>query len=177
MFRRAVFTIWVVLVSAVSAAAQDHGTVGLSMGFPTSVGVIFHATDKVAIRPEVNFRRTSVDVDVFGIESTRSTTQWTFALSGLFYVKNWDRLRTYVSPRYSYDRGTFSDEASGNDSSGSVHAFAGSFGAQYSLDRRFNIFGEVGFGYASADADLDDVDGASRSWNTRSAVGVILYFK
>ena len=41
-----------VLAACGTASAQDHGPVGITMAFPTSIGAIFHATDKVAIRPE-----------------------------------------------------------------------------------------------------------------------------
>src|SRR3972149_2170786 len=35
--------------------AQERGQVGLTMGFPTSAGLIWHATDRIAVRPEITF--------------------------------------------------------------------------------------------------------------------------
>ena len=43
--------------------AQDKGDVGISMGYPASVGVVFHMTDSVALRPEISFTHISSDSD------------------------------------------------------------------------------------------------------------------
>ena len=37
-----------------SANAQDNPRVGLTMGYPTSIGVLWHVTDRIAIRPEID---------------------------------------------------------------------------------------------------------------------------
>ena len=36
-----------------TAGAQGAGKAGVTMGYPASIGVIWHASDKVAIRPEL----------------------------------------------------------------------------------------------------------------------------
>src|SRR5438128_1230854 len=50
--------------AASSAAAQDHGRVGLVIGYPAAAGVILHVSDRVAVRPDVSFSQTSQDIAV-----------------------------------------------------------------------------------------------------------------
>ena len=42
-------------------AAQDAGKVGLTMGYPSSVGVIWNVAGRVALRPEITLSRMSGD--------------------------------------------------------------------------------------------------------------------
>ena len=39
-------------LAAAPAAAQEKGNVGITMGFPASVGLLWHATEKIAVRPD-----------------------------------------------------------------------------------------------------------------------------
>jgi predicted porin len=62
----------------------------------------------------------------------------------------------------------------------------GLFGAEYSLHKRFSVFGEVGFGYttssskskSSPPSPIDDLiaGGSAHGWSTRTGAGVIFYF-
>lgn len=96
---------------------------GVTMGYPSSVGVIWHVAERFAIRPEVSFS-TSTDENPISTSVTfsgdsgssssssgsRSTsTGVDVGLSALFYIGKWGALRAYVAPRfvYSRDRGTF----------------------------------------------------------------------
>ena len=40
------------LCGVTGAAAQDGGKAGITMGYPASIGILWHAGDRVAIRPE-----------------------------------------------------------------------------------------------------------------------------
>ena len=159
------------------AAAQEAGKVGVTMGFPESVGVVWHVTENLALRPEVSFRWSSAEV----LGSEGDTTVLTTGLSALFYIGRWDSLATYVSPRYSFSRtsstqtGLFGGEQT---TTSRTHLFSGSFGAQYWLGDRFSAFGELGFGYTRGLAGPSDEDDRSRidAFGTRSAVGVVFYF-
>ena len=65
-----------------------------------------------------------------------------------------------------------------------MYSFAGMFGAQYSLGRRFAAFGEVGLSYARQNGLATTTVGPLTSTitnhgnaiGTRTGVGVILYF-
>jgi hypothetical protein len=100
-----------------------------------------------------------------------------------------DALRTYVSPRWAYvhDSTAISSEypdIGGYGSTGSGHLISGSFGAEYTLGRKFSAFGEVGMEFTRTVVTPDDhtarLFGAgqsvSRTLGRRSAAGVILYF-
>src|SRR5882762_4130449 len=106
------------------------------MGFPASIGVIFRATDKVAIRPEFSFSRNTTEGT-----TTTSTDGWSIGtgISALFYVASHDRVRTYVSPRVTYSRITLTSSAlvasalsTSLKSTATTWGGAGSFGVQYS---------------------------------------------
>ena len=69
--RAAVLVLPVLFVAQSAALAQDKGDVGISMGYPVAVGVVFHLTDSVALRPEISFTHISSDSDSgFGDIST-----------------------------------------------------------------------------------------------------------
>ena len=166
-------TAFLALVLTTPVAAQEAGKVGVTMGFPESVGIIWHATDRVAVRPEFSFGWSSTDNDLFESDGT----SFGAGLSALFYVRKWDSLATYVSPRYTFTRSTRSFEGPFTDGEADAtsHLVSGSFGAQYWLGDRFSAFGEIGLGYSrSNDGDEDGSTGSSLS--TRSSVGVVFYF-
>jgi hypothetical protein len=169
------------LPSRASAQTTDH-PVGITMGYPASIGLIWHISDRVAVRPELAFSHLHGESESSSGFDAESDT-WTLAVgaSALIYVGEWDRLRAYVSPRYSYARAKSSSDSSSpfdvSDAKTTTHSFAGYFGAQYALSDRFSAFGEVGFG-------LTDQTGTtslgtrltSTIWSTRTGVGVIFYF-
>jgi hypothetical protein len=174
---------------ATAAAAQDSGQVGLTMGYPAAVGVIYHVTDHLAVRPEFTASRASTDSSS---PLVRNGTTWSLGVgvSGLFYVSKWDNLRAYVSPRftYSHDKNSIESEVlipigqpAGQtivvESTGKAYSLSGSFGVQYSLSHKFGIFGETGLAYTHT--ILDDAVGTtikSDGWGSRTGAGVIFYF-
>jgi hypothetical protein len=187
---------------ASAASAQDAGQVGITMGYPGSIGVMWHITDAVAVRPDFDFRATSesgrTDASSIGI-----------GISGLWYFARHDALAMYVAPRYLYSRSTSETQISlpqnlpgisigigtvpSFTSTLTTHSLVGSFGAQYAIHKRFGIFGEAGFGYSQSNlpsttirfdsglgitnpvANVDDT--TVHTWATRTAAGVILYFR
>jgi len=173
---RSVLGLLFVLTASGTAAAQEHGAVGLTMAFPAAIGVIFHATDKVAVRPEFTFNHNSTEL------TTLDATSWSVGtgVSALFYLRTQDRVQTYVSPRFSYTHsesnaaGTTAIPGSSSNGTG----FSGSFGAQYSPSAKFSVFGEVGVGYtrSTTKSDLTGSDLMTSSWGTRAGVGIIVYF-
>jgi hypothetical protein len=169
-----------IMVGAARADAQEKGQVGITMGYPAAVGVLWHVSGRVAIRPEFSFTRNENSSS--GILSS-GTTFWSLGtgVSALFYTPVRDNLRTYVSPRLSYSRTRGDSDITRSTSTS--YSFAGSFGAQYSLGRRFGVFGEVGFAYGRSEGSTATelltqtrVTSHSDSIGTRSGAGVVLYF-
>ncbi len=104
-----------VLCGPSSASAQDPGAIGLTMGYPSAVGVIWHVAERFAIRPEVSFATSTTDTpslvgtigggtSVSTSGSTTSSSAIGIGISGLFYLGKWDALRAYVAPRVQYSR-------------------------------------------------------------------------
>jgi hypothetical protein len=153
------FAVTALLLCPLSARAQDEPKVGVTMGYPSAVGVLWRVADRVALRPEFTWTRTSFEVPAFsdpllGTVSPASTSdswQTGTGVSALFYLSRFENLRTYVSPRFSY---SYSSSSSGlpntaASSSSDVWAYttSGAFGAQYGLGRHFGLFGEIGLNY------------------------------
>jgi len=158
--KRLMLAVGAVLFVDSSALAQDAGQIGITMGYPSAVGIIWHVTDRVAVRPSIAFTTGSTDSSSSSLfpdlsflgdtslsDETSSTTV-TAGVSGLFYFGQWDKLRAYVSPGYAYGR-AFSNAGSTllSDDGHSFYQVTGSFGAHYQFHHRFAVFGETGFGY------------------------------
>jgi hypothetical protein len=172
-----------VLVVPNLALAQEKSDVGVTMGYPASIGLIWHASEKIAIRPEFAFTHSENDG-----HSTFTTTEGSgnsvgVGASVLFYLRKWDHLQTYVSPRYTYSRTTseshdLNPPNSSSESKTTSNQASGYFGAQYSPHQRFSVFGEAGYGWTRTTGEL--LSGSSTSTTTskgtRTGVGVIFYF-
>ena len=181
---------------AAPAAAQEKGDVGLTMGYPAAIGVVWHIADWVAIRPDVAMTWTStetestIDTGLPGVPSITSTTSadlfnTSVGLSALFYVHTEDRFRLYVVPRGAYLHTSLDlDEGSGLtiglDESSDGFLVSGALGAQVKAHERFSIFGELGLQYTSQGSETSRPqfrnENESHSFGLRSAVGVTLYF-
>ena len=179
------------LLVASSASAQSpsqSGTsepnrVGITMGYPClDRRDLGNQRPSCAAARGVVQRRHQRSVGA-GRVGTSSDT-WTVAIgvSALYYVGKWDALRTYIAPRFSYSRGTTSVDSSfggENDLKSEGIAINGLFGAEYSLHRRFSVFGEVGAGFSSGETNSStpiEARTESSSFGTRTGVGVIFYF-
>ena len=187
----------VMLVAAArSAAAQEAGDVGVTMGYPGALGVVWHVTDAVAVRPDIALTRSTSESTTSatgafagsGLSSTSTSDGWgtTVGVSVLVNVRTIERLRLYLAPRLAYARSTTDNETG---LSGALTGFtakttgvlaSGSFGSQYSLHDRFAVFGELGLQYTTQTTTSDfpgsstEADGTT--FGLRSAVGVTFYF-
>ena len=166
------------------AFAQEKGKVGLTMGYPSSVGIVYHVTDKLAIRPELTIAQSSTETNlpaIGGFPVNVSSDTWAIGtgVSALFYVRQWDDLHLYVSPRWTYSHGSSSTSTLAIDSTLNSWSLNGSVGAQYALGKRFGVFGEVGFGYQHSrqtGGSAFQTELTGHVVGTRTGVGVILYF-
>jgi hypothetical protein len=164
------------------SSAQQEGKVGVTMGFPGSIGLLWHATKTIAVRPELSFAWSSSESGT----NESDTQSFTTGLSALFYLRKWDDLATYVSPRYAFARSTSTSDTSfagDRETVSHSHLLSGSFGAQYWLGQRFSAFGEIGLSYQHGRVETDPVAGfilgsesSSNAFSTRSGVGVVFYF-
>lgn len=191
--RNLVYLVVVLAVSAArGAAAQDAGAVGVVMGYPGALGVVWHVTDGIALRPDVSLTRSTSETTSTGLGGTLTTVStgegWNTAvgLSALVTLKTVDRLRLYVAPRLAW---SYSNSENGSGAAGTGIAFttttkgligSGSFGTQYQLHDRFAIFGELGLQYSGLDSTSDfpgsRSSGDSTTIGLRSAVGATFYF-
>ncbi len=183
------------------AAAQDTPRFGLVMGYPAQVAVLWTVSDRFAIRPEVNWNRTTTETVttpmIFtgtGLVPTSLTTTSKLntvgtGVSALVYLHTRDALRTFLTPRFTYARGTTSSDFSVTlpglgpapaETTTSTYTVAGSLGAQYSVAKHFGIFGELGLQYghnsSSPSSSLLVTDAKQTTVGLRSGVGVILFF-
>jgi hypothetical protein len=176
------------LVGTTPARAQDERQVGLTMGYPASVGLLWHVADNIAIRPELSLSRSSVEASSldFGVDGTDGWMLGT-GVSVLAYLQSGNSLRTYVSPRFTYSRSestSSGENVTDRETIGTNYSVSGFFGAQYALGDRFSVFGEVGFGYNWQNFEARGLFGSqeitteteSHGWSTRTGVGVVLYF-
>jgi hypothetical protein len=177
------------VLSCGTSLAQDASRVGVAMGYPASVGVIWEATNRIAIRPEVTFSFVSGDSSTATGTPAGTSRSWTVGVgaSALFYLGGTGDLRTYISPRFSYGHNSSSSElapgGSSSENAGSTYSVTGSFGAQYALGKRFSVFGEAGLAYAwqtssfsSTAANVIGTTSTANSVGTRTAIGVIVFF-
>jgi len=168
------------------AQAQEVGQVGVTMGYPASVGILWHVSDDLALRPEFGFTRISSD-STFSSDATTVNV----GASALYYLSKWDQVRAYVSPRFTYGHGSSGGSGTiSTSSTNSSYGGVGSFGVQYSPHKRFAVYAETGLGYSHSENSTTSVvsvptgsivqpitTATTSTWSTRSGVGVILYFK
>ncbi len=180
------------LAAAGPAAAQEKGQAGLVAGYPASIGVLFHVSDGVALRPVFTFSVTSSTNSYIGasqVQQSAETDSYSIGVSidALFYVKKWDNLRAYVTPGFSYGHASSTSSSPSflytNESTGNSYVVQGSFGAQYALSRRFSVLGDVGLAFGDANSrnvpvgNTGGSTSSSRAFGTRAAVAVLFYFK
>src|SRR5436190_11165577 len=102
-------------VGAAPAAAQDAGQIGITMGYPAAIGVLWHVSDRIGLRPEVSLVRgtsettITLSIPIVGAPTTSevvTSENWQVGtgVSALFYLGKGEALRTYVSPRFTYLR-------------------------------------------------------------------------
>jgi opacity protein-like surface antigen len=199
MARTAVGALALALCSTSAFAQQQRQpAVGVVMGYPAAIGVLWNVSDRFALRPEVSVTRSTADSTTAGaapiVSSLASSDTWStgIGLSALWYFTSGDALRTYVSPRFAYSRATNtnsntttsgSSTITGTNAVSATYAGSGSIGAQYSLHRRFAVFGELGITYTDVETETTSsnspafvVDTTGKTISVRSGVGVIVFF-
>ena len=177
-----IWQVWVLLLAGLMvtpASAQEAGDIGVTVSAPSAIGVIWHVTPRLAIRPDLAFSFSESDGD----GSSPDLSSHTVSLGGsvLFYTGRWDNFQTYVTPRLSYSWSSSSTDGSGDfDVVQNAWGLSGAFGGQYTLGTRFAVFAEAGLAFSSQTAETSSSFGGNdrTSWTfgTRTAVGATLYF-
>ena len=160
-----------------TAAAQEKDKMAVTFAHPSAVGLLWHTSETVAVRPDLTFSTSETDT---GMGKTMSKNLGV-GISLLLYMKKWDQVSAYFSPRYGLARATGTSQSiSGNEVKSSLtsHALSGSFGVQAWIGTRFSAFGEAGLTYTSSTSDSAflEIDTKTTSFGTRSGVGVAFYF-
>jgi len=197
----------IVLFSAPPARAQEGGQFGITVAYPAAIGVIWQVSDKFAVRPDLSFSQSGSDSgSLFAVDSNTTSTVGAIGISGLFYVRKWEALRAYVSPRFGYQRSSSITEPASLSTvpTTGVYSGTGSFGVQYLLHKRFAMFGETGVGYSRSSRTITVTQfpplpipipgfptslpvspatpvitttiSTSHTWGTHAGVGLIFYF-
>ena len=159
-----------------AASAQESGDVGVFMGYP-SLGFVWHVSEKVAIRPEVSFSSTSTEFES-SLSGTGTAHTWNVKVAPAVLLPQRRRSTADVCGAavhlHALRRG---EQQHPERFPSNTYGFAGFFGARYSLNDRFSIFGELGVGYTHVTTrDLIRTANSADNWGTRTGVGVILYF-
>jgi len=182
-------------MAAAPAAAQERGDVGVTMGYPAAIGVVWHVTDGLALRPDVSLTWTSSEstntLTVFpGVAPITSTSSvesqsTSVGMSALVTLHRADRFRLYVVPRAAWVRSTveldggLAGEATVDTTTDGWLA-SGGVGAQVAVHDRVAIFGEASVQYswqrATSSLTTSRSEDTTRAAGLRSAVGVAIYF-
>jgi hypothetical protein len=188
------------LVMGWSRPALAQEKVGLTMGYPTAVGLLWQVSDRVAVRPEFSWAQDSFESDSTFSQASSDSTGVSFAISALVSLRQWGAVRSYVAPRFETARTTtettletpslfpagFSSLNSTSETTkttGTTYEGGASFGVQAAPAPHFGVFGEVGLMYARGKVEgteslLERSSSTSRGRTVgiRSAIGVILFF-
>lgn len=196
MIRNTIASLIIVLAVSAVAHAQDQSRFGVVVAYPGSIGAEWHVSSRIAIRPDFVFSINSSDSSntvsspVVALVSSSDARAIGVGVSALFYVKQWDALRMYVSPRFGYIRTTNNSTTTislpGGSSQelrnrNSTYVTSGSLGGQYMLGRRFSVFGEAGVAYSDLSTSLEggftpQIETSGWSVASRAGVGVVIYF-
>ena len=169
MTRIGIASLFVAVAFASTTSAQTAGSVGLSFQTPAAIGVLWHASDKMALHPELAISRSTTDNGTTDV----TTNGWGVALGVPFYMSNADDLRTYVSPRIGYSS---SDTDAGTSTSTITQLnLSLSYGAHYSLGKRLAAFAETGVAYNAAKSEFGTTSTDINTFGLRSSIGLVLY--
>lgn len=178
-------------MAAVPSWAQPARAVGLTMGYPAGVGLLWHVTEAVALRPDMSVTRSTVDTTttqtLLGstVQAAETTTEWNTSagVSVLVTLHDTERLRLYAVPRIAWfrsDRSNDGANAVAIDSDYDGLQASGGVGAHYGLGDRVAVFGELGVQYVrqtvSSRFGTSEIRSRTTTTGVRSAVGLVLYF-
>lgn len=134
---------------------------------PSTVGLRFPLTSRLALRPDFAMTRTTFNVS--GSETKFVTLG--VGLGLLIGLGERDGVRTYVTPRVALARSTY-DDGSFTD----LWFFDAAFGASAPISKRLALFGEVGPRVTYSDQSTTAVTNRTTNLVARSALGATFAF-
>lgn len=162
------------LASPTAALAQVPAKAGLVINSSGAVSLIWHASERVALRPELGIAGAKVANSALDAEAR--TSNLSPGISLLFYTGPRENFRTYFSPRYVYGRSHSESDApppaSSSESTVTTHTVSGSAGVEFSMHERLAAFGELGLTFSRSKIGAT----TNQNWTVRSVAGVIWYF-
>jgi opacity protein-like surface antigen len=163
------------------ATQAQERNVGITIAHPTAIGMIWHLSEGVALRPEFSF--SVIDRESTSTLGSLNQTDGTavgIGISALFYTHRWDDVRGYISPRFSYGHATSTASSGSFEAKTTTKGYdwSASYGAEYRPVDRFSLFGEVGLGAtrSTVTTDITSARATSTTWGTRAGVGIAVYF-
>jgi hypothetical protein len=188
-------TLWVgaFLALALPAAAVEQGQVGLQVevGSRRTIGLTYHATETLALRPAVFFQRVTaeqtpslIDPDKPLVVFESDDTSFGGQMEVDYFLRPQRNLAPYLAATVSYSHVNTAYPVPQAGSlilrNGNLHnvtAGAG-FGVQYAVTEAFHLFGQVGLSYSAGERfTVNGVKLHSHSWTTStSAIGLVFYF-
>lgn len=182
---------------AALAAAQEARKLGLNLRIDPAprIGLSYHISGRLALRPSIGFVQTSVEADSEAearlpgeprkVKTEKNATHLSFGLGLHYYVLKAENFSVYSGLNVNYARNTSDlsvDKKKDIERNGSGNIWQGSavLGVQTPLNEHFSLFGEVGFGctYQTFERKAKaKTDGTSKSWGlANSGIGLIFYF-
>lgn len=158
------------ILTAATAAAQEASPTrrpALVIAGPSTVGLQFPITKRLAVRPDLSLTRTTFNVS--GNET--KFVNLGVGIGLLVRLREFEGAHTYVTPRVALSRNTFDD-----GSSTDLWFFDAAFGASAAITRRLAIFGEVGPRVTYSDQSTTAVINRTTNLVARSALGATFTF-
>ena len=181
------------LAAALPAGAVEQGQIGLQaeVGSRRLLGLTYHATEHLALRPAVFFQRVTaeqtpslIDPDKPLVIYESTDTSFGGQLEADYFLRPQRNLAPFLSATLTYSHVNTAYPVPQadtlilrNGNLQNVSAGAG-FGVQYAITEAFHVFGQVGLSYAGSERfTLNGAKLHSHTWTTStSAVGLVFYF-
>jgi hypothetical protein len=169
------------------------------------VGAIWQPNKHIALSPFFDFTHSRLNGYSYssdttsGIASPQSANTFGVGAKLQLYLKNWDGIRLYVAPGYTYARSRSkrstqttnpsSSYASYFDNKSISHEVSGVWGIQYAVSDRISLFGEIGVIYQNMERSNsvttipEDISNTFSPPQTvysaglKNSIGIIFYLK
>lgn len=146
-------------------------TTGVNNGNGTtqSLGVWWHVTDMIALRPSLAYSSTTKTVEASGTKTSETTNTFGVGIAVPIYLAKMNLLDLYVAPAFAY----------GSNGSNYTNIDAGvALGLQVAVNEQLQFFGEMGLGYRNTTdkATANQTTTTGTFGTARGSVGVIFYF-
>lgn len=170
-------------------SATEEGRVGLVVNQPLNgtmqVGVQFHVTPEISIRPlgslfydRVTEEAGGQDDDGEDADVTRTSLILNVAPQLNFHFVHTEKVSGYGYARPSFAFGRVSEDIDGGDDDSETDIrfdLGAGLGAQHMFTESFGLFAEAGLNLQFGDLDFDDDESFFRASTGTSNLGVILY--